>query len=102
MSGRIRRFSVALILLVCLGSPIVEMFDHWDHTLQDGNDTETNVVIVALCVGVALITAIRLVLNLAPISPRERFASQPTQTPSRGRMLTPLTPDIRPPTILRV
>jgi hypothetical protein len=39
---------------MCIGGPIVEMFDQWDHTLQDGNDTEANVVVAALCIGVAM------------------------------------------------
>jgi hypothetical protein len=30
------------------------MFDQWDHTLQDGNDTEANAVVAALCIGVAI------------------------------------------------
>jgi hypothetical protein len=36
---------------------MVEAFDRWDHTLQDGNDTEADVVIVALCVGLAFSVA---------------------------------------------
>src|ERR1700704_2582731 len=51
---RFRRFAVAAILAICIGGPIVEMFDQWDHTLQDGNDTEASVVVAALCVGVAM------------------------------------------------
>lgn len=61
-----RRFAIAAILAICMGGPIVEMFDQWDHTPQDGNDTEANVVVAALCAGVAfaigtivVITAIR-------------------------------------------
>ena len=50
----LRRFAVAAIVAICLGGPIVEMFDQWDHALQDGNDTEANVVIAALCIGVAV------------------------------------------------
>jgi hypothetical protein len=49
-----RRVAAAIILAVCVGAPIVELFDHWDHTL---NDTEANVVIAALCVGVGLAVA---------------------------------------------
>jgi hypothetical protein len=50
----LRRFAVAAILAICIGGPIVEMFDQWDHTLQDGNDTEADVVVAALCIGVAM------------------------------------------------
>jgi len=48
-----RRLFIATIITVSLGAPIAEMFDHWDQTLKDGNDTESNVVVAALCVGVA-------------------------------------------------
>lgn len=44
---------VEIVLLICLVCPLVEMFDHWDHTLQTGNDTEYALVVLALCVGVA-------------------------------------------------
>jgi ABC-type Na+ efflux pump permease subunit len=46
--------AVAAIVAICIGGPIMEMFDQWDHTFQDGNDTEANVVIAALCIGVAV------------------------------------------------
>ena len=39
----LRRLLVAAILAICIGAPIVEIFDRWDHTFQDGNDTEANV-----------------------------------------------------------
>lgn len=42
-----------LVLLTCLVCPLAEMFDHWDHTLQTGNDTEYALVVLALCIGVA-------------------------------------------------
>ena len=38
------------------------MFDHWDHTVQAGNDSEYALVILALCVGVAYSFA-RLILK---------------------------------------
>jgi hypothetical protein len=76
---RSRRFAVAAIVAICIGTPIVEMFDQWDHTLQDGNDTEANVAVAALCIGVGfaigtivVVTRIRAlssssrVLTLAP------------------------------------
>jgi hypothetical protein len=52
----LRRTSKVIIhatLLICLLCPIVELFDHWDHTVQTGNDTEYALVAVGLCVGVA-------------------------------------------------
>jgi hypothetical protein len=53
MRSRFTRTVVALLLVVCIICPIVEMFDHWDHTLQTGNDTEYTLVALALCVGAA-------------------------------------------------
>lgn len=44
---------MALVLLICLVCPMFEMFDHWDDTIQTGNDTEYGLVVLALCVGVA-------------------------------------------------
>jgi hypothetical protein len=42
------------------------MFDHWDHTLQTGNDTEYALVVLALCVGAAYWFA-RFVLKPAAV-----------------------------------
>jgi len=47
------RALLALVLAICFVCPIVEMFDHWNHTAQTGTDTEYALVVVALCVGVA-------------------------------------------------
>jgi len=45
-------YGVAVIaLVICFVCPALEMFDHWDHTLQTGNDTEYTLVLLALCVG---------------------------------------------------
>lgn len=52
-----RRLVIVSILIACLGGPVVEMFDQWDRTYQNGNDTEVNVVVVALCLGVAFAVA---------------------------------------------
>ena len=52
-----RRFVIVSILIACLAGPVVEMFDQWDRTYQNGNDTEVNVVVVALCLGVAFAVA---------------------------------------------
>src|SRR6266436_4124356 len=53
MRSRLLHVGTVFILVVCLICPLVELFDHWDHTLQTGNDTEYTLVILALCVGVA-------------------------------------------------
>jgi hypothetical protein len=99
----VRRFAIASILAVCLGGPVVETFDQWDHTLQDGNDTEANVVVVALCIGVAMSVASIVVARIRAMSSHSGgliFASDPV------RVLAPvsasLLPANSPPTPLRV
>jgi hypothetical protein len=58
-----RRLFGAVVIAVCVVVPMVEAFDTWDHTLSDGNDTEANVVIAALCVGVALTLGTSIVVT---------------------------------------
>src|SRR4029077_7735586 len=43
-----------LILAVCVGGHVSEIFDNWDHTLQTGNDIEYSTFIVALIAGAVL------------------------------------------------
>src|SRR5258707_6624021 len=64
MRPRFPGIVVTLVLATCLVSPLVEVFDHWDHTIQTGNDTEYALVLLALCVGVAYSFA-RLVFKSA-------------------------------------
>jgi hypothetical protein len=66
---------VILVLIVCLVCPLAELFDQWDRTLQTGNDTEYALVVLALCVGAALLLK-RLILQIAlPSSPGENSQS---------------------------
>ena len=55
VGGNWRRWSIALILLICIGAPVVDLFDQWDQSVRD--DSEATVVLVALCVGVVLVAA---------------------------------------------
>jgi hypothetical protein len=64
MSPRVSRIVAAVVLLICLACPILELFDHWDHTAQTGNDTEYTFVVVGLCIGVAYAFA-RFVLRFS-------------------------------------
>ena len=66
----VRRFLGVIVLALCVGGPIVEAFDQWDHTLLDGNDTEANLVIVALCIGLAFSVVGAAVFALCPSSVR--------------------------------
>jgi hypothetical protein len=51
MKSRFPRGVITLVLAICFVCPLIEMFDHWDHTIQTGNDTEYALVVVAICVG---------------------------------------------------
>jgi hypothetical protein len=43
-----------LVLAACFICPVMQWFDHWDHELKTGQDTETTFVILALCVGATI------------------------------------------------
>jgi hypothetical protein len=51
MRARISQAIAALALAICFICPVLEIFDHWDHTLKTGTDTEYMLVALALCVG---------------------------------------------------
>jgi hypothetical protein len=99
----VRRLAIVAILAVCLGGPIGELFDHWDQTAQDGNDTEANVVIAALCVGLALSVAGIVVARIRAISLRSQLH---IRVAVRVRFAAPAfaipIPTSSPPTPLRV
>jgi hypothetical protein len=59
----VRRLLAAAIVLICIGVPLVESFDTWDQASQGSNDTEANVVFVALCVGLALTAGTTIVMT---------------------------------------
>lgn len=99
-----RRLVVAAILSLCIGAPIVEMFDRWDRTLQDGSDTEANAVIVALCVGAAMaIGTMFVVARIRALSSNFRGFVVPCHTFSvNDRSAKWPTCTSSPPTLLRV
>ncbi len=51
MRSKLTRTVAIFVLAICLVCPLLEMFDHWDHTIQTGNDSEYALVVLALCVG---------------------------------------------------
>jgi hypothetical protein len=53
MRSRTSRIIATVILLTCFVCPLIDMFDSWDHAMKTGNETEYNLVVLALCVGVA-------------------------------------------------
>jgi hypothetical protein len=103
-SVRLRRFAAASILAICIGGPIVEMFDRWDQTLQDGNDTEANVVVVALCIGVAMaIGTIVVVARIRALASNScLYVTAPRLLSLVFTVLASPTPTTSPPTPLRV
>lgn len=53
MRSRAARVIATVLLVTCLVCPLVELFDHWNHTIQTGNDTEYALIVLALCMGMA-------------------------------------------------
>ena len=101
--GSVRRLAIGVILAVVIAAPILEMFDRWDQTLQDGNDSEINLVIVALCVGVALSLS-GVVLAAVRSFASSRCRPVLTLESILTTLCAPNTPipNSRPPTPLRV
>jgi hypothetical protein len=100
-----RRLFIAAIIAISLGAPIIEMFDRWDQTLKDGNDTEANVVVAALCVGVAFAIGTIVIAGriraLSSASAGRVVAAARAVVHDLASILAPV-PTSSPPTILRV
>ena len=103
MQSNLTRSVIGIALLICLMCPLVEMFDHWDRTLQDGNETESNLVIVVLCIGVGLTVASAVLRRVRPsltcfrVGPALSFLTLCEELP----LILPI-PHGSPPTTLRV
>ena len=98
-----QRLTRALILTVCLGAPLVEAFDRWDDTLRDGNDTEANLVIAALCVGFALSAVAAVVAWIRLLSSRSNSGVIRSTCAAVARMMpVPPIPTSSPPLALRI
>jgi hypothetical protein len=79
------------------------MFDRWDHTLQDGNDTESNLVTVVLCVGVGLVAAGAMLRRVRPSLSYGRIHRALSVFVPHGELALILPiPYSSPPTTLRV
>jgi hypothetical protein len=66
---------VAIILLTCVVCPALELFDHWDHTVQTGNDIEYNFVVLGLCIGLVYALA-RFALGFPLLKSATRLVSK--------------------------
>jgi hypothetical protein len=86
-----RRILGAAIVLICISVPVIESFDTWDQTLIDGNDTEANIVIAALCVGLALTAA---TIHITPVRqlPTDARSHLTSPAPVRFTALALLVP----------
>ena len=99
-----RRLFIAAIIALLLGAPIAEVFDHWDQTMQDGNDTEANVVVAALCIGLAFaIGTIVVASRIRALSSTAagRVIATHVIVSDVASVLAPV-PTVSPPAVLRV
>ena len=81
------------------------MFDRWDQTLQNDTDTEANLVIATLCVGVAFALGSIVVRNqLRALSSASVVRGVLVRAMPAGVALIPIPPEptSSPPSILRV
>ncbi|HKF53645.1 MAG TPA: hypothetical protein VKB26_15120 [Candidatus Acidoferrales bacterium] len=74
MFRRASQLVAAVSLLICLLCPILETFDHWDHTAKTGSDTEYTFVVLGLCIGATYAFA-RAVCRLLACRPAANHAS---------------------------
>ena len=96
-----RRLFIAAIVAISIGGPIVELFDQWDQT--GGNDTEANVVVASLCIGVAFAIGTVVITGRirALASTSGRVIARQVAVLDVAWALVPI-PTSSPPTILRV
>jgi hypothetical protein len=98
----VRRILAVVILLVALGAPLIEAFDRWDRTLQDGYDTEMTVVVIALCVGLGFAVAGATSQSIRSIAWRRAVRSIVGLTLLSYRAIPAPAPSSSPPIPLRV
>lgn len=99
-----RRLFIVAIVAIALGGPMVEAFDRWDQTLKDGNDTEANAVIAALCIGAALAVgtiAIAGRIRALSATAAERVIAARVAVHDGASLPVPV-PTSSPPAVLRV
>jgi hypothetical protein len=101
---RVRHLLGAIVVALCVMAPIAEAFDSWDRTLQDGNDTEANVVVAAVCVGIVLTIAAPIVIGrLRALAPFAGIDPAPFASHSCSNTPRPLpAPATSPPIPLRI
>jgi hypothetical protein len=64
-----RRAAAVILLTLCLGAPVAELFDRWDPVDHEGSDSELALVVASACVGMALTAATTALLSgLQPVT----------------------------------
>jgi len=88
-------YVVVTVLLICLVCPVMQMFDRWDHEVQTGQDTESALVVVALCLKLYLGSpSVRKKTDCSPLSSSRQILI--------GAATSVLVSESPPPTILRI
>jgi hypothetical protein len=59
--------AAVLVLALCFGGQVSELFDHWDKTLQTGTDVDYSIAMIAAVAGTVLVVA-HFASTLRPIS----------------------------------
>jgi hypothetical protein len=106
MRARMSYVVISLILLTCLVCPVMQMFDRWDHEVQTGQDTESALVVIALCLGVTF-SLVRAIVTKYQGSPSRSIntACSPLSSSLQiliGASVAVLISTSPPPTILRI
>jgi len=99
----VRRLAIAAILAIALGAPVAELFDSWDQALPTGSDTEANMVVVVLCVGVAFaLGTIVIISRIRALASSSRQRVVVRSAPREIASLLRPAPTVSPPAVLRV
>lgn len=103
MRSRLLTLAIAIILLVCIACPVSEMFDRWDHTLKTGKDTESSVMILAVCVGAVISISLGDGISLLHPEVEEKRILPPARLPSKSFMIVSAVARVsQPPPLLRI
>jgi hypothetical protein len=95
-------FLVALLLLVCLVCPFVEMaFDSSDNIFQTGQDNESTIAVLLLLLELGFALATLFVLFFSSILEKEGFVTLHQLVRFASSFAIPL-PELSPPLPLRV
>ncbi len=100
MRSRVIQVVVLAVVMVCLWAHVSQLFDTWDHTLDTGNDIESTLAAVALCVGTSVVfmsVLLRLFCKLfLGICPSFAFQQLPLRTiDAIPIVLSPSPPPLR-------